>query len=330
MKKFKKGTLAAITLSVGLLSSASFAAPYTVKPGDSFWKIGRKFGVSIERMLKANNANEKTIIYPGQVLEVPKEGISNEKIKKKEIKNKEIKNKEIKNKGKGAKDCIVYTIKSGDSLWKLSRKYGVSMKNIINANNWVDENTILYVGQTIKIPTNGSVSRGAYKNKGSKKVADTKYGEYLHWFDEVNDLIPRGSVFKVTDFYTGKSFMVKRTMGSYHADVETLTVDDTNMLKEIWGGFSWVRRPAIAEYNGRRIACSVTAMPHAGNDKDAGGVYTSWRSGGYGPGRNLDYIKGNGMDGHIDIHFYGSKRHKDGKPDPNHQECIKKAAGLLK
>lgn len=45
---------------------------------------------------------------------------------------------------------------------------------------------------------------------------------------------------------------------------------------------------------------------------------------------NLDYIKGNGMDGHIDIHFAGSKRHKDGQIDPDHQKCIKIAAGLTK
>ena len=30
-------------------------------------------------------------------------------------------------------------------------------------------------------------------------------------------------------------------------------------------------------------------------------------------GINFDYIKGNGMDGHFDIHFAGSTRHMDGK-----------------
>jgi len=49
----------------------------------------------------------------------------------------------------------------------------------------------------------------------------------------------KGSTFEVVDFYTGKSFFVKRTGGSNHADCETLTVKDTNIMKEIWGGFSW-------------------------------------------------------------------------------------------
>jgi len=31
-------------------------------------------------------------------------------------------------------------------------------------------------------------------------------------------------------------------------------------MKEIWGGFSWVRRPVIIKYNGRKIAASMTAM----------------------------------------------------------------------
>jgi len=47
-------------------------------------------------------------------------------------------------------------------------------------------------------------------------------------------------------------------------DCETLTVKDTNIMKEIWGGFSWVRRPVIIKYNGRKIAASMTANAACG------------------------------------------------------------------
>ncbi|HAE91511.1 MAG TPA: peptidoglycan-binding protein LysM, partial [Tissierella sp.] len=113
-----------------------------------------------------------------------------------------------------------------------------------------------------------------------------------------------------------------------HADCETLTKEDTDIMKSIWGDFSWTRRPAIVEYNGRKIAASVTFMPHAGLDSVAGGVVTNNRSGGYGRGINFDYIKGNGIDGHFDIHFAGSTRHMDGKQDNEHQKMIKIAAGI--
>lgn len=84
----------------------------------------------------------------------------------------------------------------------------------------------------------------------------------------------------------------------------------------------------IIKYNGRKIAASVSSMPHAGNDNAPGGVNTSWRSGNYGPGYNLDWVKGNGLDGVFDIHFLNSTRHSDGKIDSDHQENIKIAAGI--
>ncbi|WP_077369807.1 muramidase family protein [Anaerosalibacter sp. Marseille-P3206] len=255
MKNFKKKTCMLIVASMVGLSSTSVAAPYTVKSGDSFWKISNNFNISLESLMKANNANENTIIYPGQVIEVPN----------------------------GKKETKV---------------------------------------------TNTTANRSSIGREMNKSI-DLGYGEYLDWFDEVKEnVLPIGSVFKVTDFYTGKSFTMKRTIGSFHADCEALTLEDTEIIKEIWGGFNWERRPVIVQAKDRCVAASMTAMPHAGLDSVEGGKYTEGRSGGYGGGTNYDYIKGNGMDGHVDIHFAGSKRHKDGAIDPQHQKCIKIAAGM--
>ncbi|MDR7856560.1 LysM peptidoglycan-binding domain-containing protein [Tissierella sp.] len=255
MKNKTKVAIGAMVLTIGV-NGASFAAPHTVKKGESFWKISQKYGVSLDSILKENKATGKTIIYPGQTVQIP---------------------------GKG---------------------------------------------------DNVSVNRGAVDRQSSKAEVvntdtkeDSKYGEYISWFGGVDKIIPRGADFKVTDFYTGKSYMVNRSVGTNHADCETLTKEDTNIMKSIWGGFSWERRPAIVEYGGRRIAASVTFMPHAGLDNVAGGITTKNRSGGYGTGINLDYIKGNGIDGHFDIHFAASTRHMDGKQDPQHQKMIKIAAG---
>jgi hypothetical protein len=156
-----------------------------------------------------------------------------------------------------------------------------------------------------------------------------EFGEYLDWWTEAQYVVPVGSQFEIVDFYTGKSFKAKRTTGANHADCEALTVTDSNIMKAIWGGnFSWVTRPVIIRYSGRKIAASVSSMPHAGNDNAPGGVYTSWRSGNYGAGYNLDWVKGNGMNGVFDVHFSNSTRHSDGKIDLSHQKNIKIAAGV--
>lgn len=140
----------------------------------------------------------------------------------------------------------------------------------------------------------------------------------------------------VVDFYTGISFKVLRSYGTGHADVEPLTYEDTLIMKGIWEKHErlangvvnyWARRPVLILINGRKLAASATAALHAGLDSAADGAYVIWRSGDYGPGINYDRVKGNGADGHFDIHFLNSVRHKDGQVDAEHQAMIKIAAG---
>ncbi len=44
---------------------------YTVKKGDSYWKIARKFGSSSPELMRLNNTSS-TLIKPGQKILVPK------------------------------------------------------------------------------------------------------------------------------------------------------------------------------------------------------------------------------------------------------------------
>jgi D-gamma-glutamyl-meso-diaminopimelic acid endopeptidase CwlS len=276
---------------------------YTVQPGDAFWKIAAKYGVDINQLMSYNGANANTILYVGQKIKIPVTGASEPT-------------------PAVTKPYITYdnyTVQKGDTFWSIASKFGLPMNEVLKANN-ANQSTSLNIGDVIKIPVH---------HIPIKSTPGEKYGEYLDWWTEAQYVVPVGSIFEVVDFYTGKSFKAKRTTGANHADVETMTLEDTKVMKEIWGGkFSWTSRPVIIKYNGRKIAASATSMPHAGNDSVAGGVYTSWRSGGYGAGENYDWIKGNGIDGHFDIHFLGSTRHNNGKIDANHQANVKIAAGI--
>ncbi|MEW9095763.1 MAG: hypothetical protein AB2417_11845 [Clostridiaceae bacterium] len=172
-----------------------------------------------------------------------------------------------------------------------------------------------------------SPSRGGTSITENKVEEPSKYGELLDWWESVQNIFPNGSVAQVTDLNTGKSFNVKRTFGTNHADAEALTPSDTDIIKSIWGGFSWERRPVIVTVNEKRIAASMAAMPHAGVDSAPAVATVQNRSDGYGTGENLDAVKDNGMDGVVDIHFLNSTRHKDGREDPDHQQAILRAAG---
>lgn len=209
-----------------------------------------------------------------------------------------------------------YKVISGDTLWSISTKFGISQQDIASANN-ISTSAYLSIGQTLKIP----------KINVPVKPTYYKYGEYLDWFTEASYVFPIGTNATVIDYFSGKSFNIRRTIGSGHADCEPLTAQDTAIMKSIFGGtWSWVDRPIIVVVNGRRIAASMAGMPHAGLDAYPADVNVSNRSDNYGYGPNYDYIKGNNMDGHFDIHFLGSLRHVDWQTDPTHQAMIKISA----
>ncbi|MFS8500306.1 MAG: LysM peptidoglycan-binding domain-containing protein [Caldicoprobacter sp.] len=278
---------------------------YTVQPGDSLWKISQRFGVSLDLLFAANNMTGLTVIYPGQKIIIPR---SNASVDTPKV------------------TYLNHTVAKGDTLWNLSYKYGVSVEDIAQANG-IDVSAVLYVGQVLKIPK---------KEIPVKTTPGPQYGELLDWWEEVQYVFPLNSTATVVDFYTGISFKVVRTYGSGHADVEPLTQEDTLIMKGIWEKYEklangtvnyWARRPVLVLINGRKLAASATAALHAGLDSAPDGAYVSWRSGDYGAGINYDRIKGNGADGHFDIHFLNSVRHKDGQVDAQHQAMIRIAAG---
>lgn len=212
-----------------------------------------------------------------------------------------------------------YTVVSGDTLWSISEKMGVPIEELFAANG-LSWSSYLKIGQVLKIPVH---------NIAAKQTTGTEYGEVLDWYEEGRYVFPITKTGKLTDIQTGLSFYVQRTMGANHSDTETLTANDTQIMKQVFGGsWSWTRRPFILEVDGRRFAVSVSGMPHAGVDGQPflQNVYN--RSDGYGYGQNLDRISGNTMDGHFDMYFLNGLRHKDNQIDPDHQKMILIAGGL--
>lgn len=148
--------------------------------------------------------------------------------------------------------------------------------------------------------------------------------QVIDW-EKANTLIKKGETFKVIDPKTKTTINLKRTGGHNHMDVETLTKADTDKLKMVWGGFSWEKKGMVlVTENGNSYIVSMHSMPHAGTDSKPGGTTVKFRSQGYGSGTNWDFVKDNGMNGHICIHFKGSKTHGTQKVVYKHQYEIDK------
>lgn len=292
---------------------------YQVKSGDTGWLISQKFNVSLKEFLSINNLTEVSPLYVNQNVKIPK---ATQTTTPTQTLNSTTNTTTVMPEQPIVTITYInHAVKSGDNFWNIALKYGVTMQQVLTANN-ATSSTYLQIGDIVKIPQ---------YNVPAMQTLGEKYGEYLDWWTGAQYVIPIGSTFKVIDFNTGKSFMVKRTYGANHADVETITPEDTIIFKEIFGGsFSWATRPVIVEHNGRKLAASVSGMPHAGNDSAPADLNTNWRSGDYGAGPNFDAIKGNNMDGHFDIHFLNSTTHNTGQITESHQKNVKISAGIIK
>ena len=103
---------------------------YTVKSGDSLWKIASMYDTTVDTLMKINNLKGTKLTINQQLL-VPK----SDKI---EI--------DIDKEPKG----ITYTVKSGDSLSKIAKSYGTTVSKIKSANNLTSD--FLKIGQELLIP----------------------------------------------------------------------------------------------------------------------------------------------------------------------------------
>jgi len=95
---------------------------YTVKAGDSLYKIALEHSTSVNSIMEINSL-KSYMIYPGQKLTIAViEQSSN----------------------------LIYLVKPGDSLYRISLKYNVPVNSIKETNNL--NSNMIYVGQKLEIP----------------------------------------------------------------------------------------------------------------------------------------------------------------------------------
>ena len=136
--------------------------------------------------------------------------------------------------------------------------------------------------------------------------------EKIDWYTGgIQEMLPRGSRFKIYDVKTGIVWWAYRQAGSRHMDIETLTAADSKRLCQIYGvsnlqqivdGNMWERRPCLITIGTRTFAASLDGMQHGD-----------------------DTIANNGMDGQICLHFTNSEGHSSQQVSVSHKEAIEYA-----
>ena len=112
---------------------------YTVKSGDSLWSIAKKYNISVEELKLANNLTNN-LLNIGQKLIIPSKQTQTT-----------------------ADDYDIYIVKSGDSLYSIAQRYGVSVNDLIEANNLSTTN--LKIGDQLLIPKQKESNYITYKVK---------------------------------------------------------------------------------------------------------------------------------------------------------------------
>lgn len=117
-------------------SVAAAPASYTVAPGDTISGIAGRYGLSTASVLALNGLGWKSVIYPGQMLVLSKSSTPIVAAPAPAA---------------PAPSSGQYTIVRGDTIGAIAHRFGMSTPAVLAANG-LSRTSIIYPGQTIKLP----------------------------------------------------------------------------------------------------------------------------------------------------------------------------------
>ena len=104
---------------------------HTVRRGDSISRVSQLYGVRVNDIFEWNNLSKSSIIYPGDKIYLYPGTDTN-----------------INNTTEG--EGFAYTVRRGDNLWDIARRYGTTVNKILNINN--KRSSRIYPGDKLVIP----------------------------------------------------------------------------------------------------------------------------------------------------------------------------------
>lgn len=134
MKKLIGMAITAGVLSLALGAADTEASSYKIKPGDTLWKVASSNDVSVAN-LKSWNRLSTDAIYPNQVLRLTSPSTASTPAPSSPAAPATVK-------------TSTYTVKAGDTLYKVANAHATSVAKIQQLNNL--STSTIHVGQKLK------------------------------------------------------------------------------------------------------------------------------------------------------------------------------------
>ncbi|WP_171332111.1 LysM peptidoglycan-binding domain-containing protein, partial [Enterococcus cecorum] len=130
-------------------TSTSTSKTYTVASGDSLWAIANKHGLSVSQ-LKNMNGLTSDVIYPGQTLKVG-QGNNTSTTAPSKIATTTPAPSQVSTTSSNTSTSTskTYTVASGDSLWAIANKHGLSVSQLKNMNGLTSD--VIYPGKQLLV-----------------------------------------------------------------------------------------------------------------------------------------------------------------------------------
>ncbi|MBN1213241.1 MAG: LysM peptidoglycan-binding domain-containing protein [candidate division Zixibacteria bacterium] len=128
---------------------------YTVRAGDTMWDIARAFGTTVDALRRINYIERGSRIYVGQQLKIPSNA-TRLKDKNKTSPLTYASKDDGDSPKTGSSDANAsgssskYTVRSGDTLWELARRFGTTTSNIRRLNG-MGRSSRIYPGQVLTV-----------------------------------------------------------------------------------------------------------------------------------------------------------------------------------
>ena len=142
-----------------LASGASTSGTYTVQAGDTLYGIARRSGMSLNTLLSLNGLSQSSVIRPGQTLKLS--GASNATVASPVS---------YKSTASSASTSGTYTVKAGDTLYRIAYNHGISLTTLLSINGLSETSTIL-PGQQLVVSGSAKTTTTTTTTTSAKTVS---------------------------------------------------------------------------------------------------------------------------------------------------------------